>query len=124
MKFNSKIIVIFLIVLFCLQSYVMADTRRVGNIKWIRTHNAEIDSPWAPPKFWFALDAANADLQCPTLSFNGETYTVYASDDSASYSMILSAYMAGKKVQISVKGLDHTIVGFCKVSYVTLGFEY
>lgn len=89
-----------------------------GEIEYVRTHDGDAHPTWRPPRFWFTLKGVTKAGSCPT--WYSDT-VLFVSKDTAAYSLILSAYMAGKPVAVAYD--DSLIFGnhWCMARYITLG---
>ncbi|MCG9679192.1 hypothetical protein [Vibrio sp. Isolate24] len=89
-----------------------------GEIEYIRTHDGGEITSWRPPAFWFTLKGVDKAGTCNRWASSNTV--LFAATDSAAYSMILGAFMAGKEVSVS---FDDSVkyAGNCKARYITLG---
>ncbi|MDC5855190.1 hypothetical protein [Vibrio europaeus] len=88
-----------------------------GEIEYVRTHDGDAQPTWRPPVFWFTLQGVAEAGSCPTWSGS----VLFASRDSAAYSMILGAFMANKPVAVAYDDTLRFGGGWCVASYITLG---
>lgn len=88
-----------------------------GQIEYVRTHDGDVLPMWRPPAFWFTLQGVAEAGSCPTW---GGT-VLFVSKDSATYSMILGAFMAGKPVAVAYDDSVRFTGDWCVANYITLG---
>ncbi|MDE1310025.1 hypothetical protein MEG05_01925 [Vibrio aestuarianus] len=88
-----------------------------GEIEYVRTHDGDEIPAWRPPVFWFSLQGVTEAGSCRT--WNGTV--LFTARDSAAYSMILGAFMAGKPVAVAYNENTRFAGAWCVVSYITLG---
>lgn len=89
-----------------------------GEVEFIRTHDGDAHPTWRPPNFWFSLKGVTKAGSCPT--WKSDTL-LFVSKDSAAYSMLLSAYMAGKPVAVAYDDSLRFNGHWCIARYITLG---
>ncbi|MEF7613643.1 hypothetical protein V4F39_06945 [Aquincola sp. MAHUQ-54] len=86
-----------------------------GKVEFIRTHDPQNYSIWAPPLHWFTLEGVPSMGTCNT--WNGRLLLV--SRDKQEYALLLAALTSGSVVAVDV---DDSIVvnGFCLALHTTI----
>jgi hypothetical protein len=90
----------------------------VGQIEYVRTHDATAYPIWAPPLFWFTLKGVSSAGACQV--WTPSNSVMFVSSDKSALSLILAAQMAGQQVEISFDD-SKTVNGYCRAGFVTTG---
>ncbi len=89
----------------------------VGQVQWVRTHDAIAYPTWAPPRFWFTLTGVSKVGNCVAL--NGGN-VLFVANDLQMLALVVTAQTHGEQIEVS--GDDTNLVNtFCSVGHLTLG---
>lgn len=87
-----------------------------GQVEYVRTHDADVQPGWAPPRAWLTLKGVTAVSDCPLF----HTSVLFVINDKHMFSMALAAQLAGKQLTVAVDPARR-INGYCVASYLTTG---